>query len=211
MAWTSPRTWSQKELVTETLFNRQVRDNLTWLRDQFATGSGHDHDGADAPEIPWANLPAATFTTWVSGAQAVQWTNEGQSAFPHPNGYTKGPDQDEYEMVFSFDVPTTWAGKPVHIKQITFYGWNYYWPPYEFYFHKFWLRRSDLAGAYTDDVLSDVDIQNPAGGDCSGVIFAGDLALSDFPYSFVVRCETALGGSQSAYWRIYGLKVEWEA
>lgn len=32
MAWTTPRTWVDGELVTSTLLNTHIRDNLNWLR-----------------------------------------------------------------------------------------------------------------------------------------------------------------------------------
>lgn len=36
MAWTAPRTWVTGEIVTESMLNEQVRDNLGWLKSAHA-------------------------------------------------------------------------------------------------------------------------------------------------------------------------------
>lgn len=41
MAWTTPRTWVVSEIVSASVMNTHIRDNLNVL-------SGHRHDNADA-------------------------------------------------------------------------------------------------------------------------------------------------------------------
>jgi len=204
MGWTIPRTWTTNELVTAAMLNEQIRDNENWLKDQFSTVSGHDHDGVDSKQIPWANMPQATFVTWISGAMAVQTSAQNQSARPHPNGYTEGPYVDSTDMLFAFPIPYAWAGQVVHVKEIVFYG---YTSNNAYYFDAIYLRRSDLDGTYTDDVTYTIDLGNGSTGDLNATIFSGDLALSDFPYMLVVD---VAGGGSYANLRVYGFRVTWE-
>lgn len=40
MAWTTPRTWTAGEVVTASMMNEQVRDNLSYLKDHVDATSG---------------------------------------------------------------------------------------------------------------------------------------------------------------------------
>lgn len=40
MAWTTPRTWVAGEVVTASMMNEQVRDNLSYLKDHVDATSG---------------------------------------------------------------------------------------------------------------------------------------------------------------------------
>lgn len=51
MAWTAPRTWTTAELVTASMLNTHVRDNLTSLYDAhgaMAQSTGYSFNGAGA-------------------------------------------------------------------------------------------------------------------------------------------------------------------
>lgn len=205
MAWVAPRTWTTGELVTAAMLNEQIRDNENYLKDQFSTGTGHDHDGVDSKQIPWTNMPAATFVTWVSGADVVTVSYEGTTGRPHVNGYAEGPFGDTIEMLFAFNIPAVWAGQTVHITEIVFYG---YTATNGVYFDEIYLRRSDLDGTVTDDVSYITDIGNGSSGDVNATIYSGDLALGNFPYMLVVKCA---GSGQYGNYRVYGFKVTWTA
>lgn len=204
MAWTTPRTWTTNELVTAAMLNEQVRDNENYLKDRFAPASGHDHDGTNSKTIPWTNMPAAQQVTWITGADAVQYTSKGTAARGHLNGYAEGPYADTYEMLFAVPIPYVMAGQTVHLKEIKFYGNT---QSNGRYFDAMYLRRSDLDGTYTDDLTYTTDLGNGTTGDVNATIFAGDLALADFPYMIVVK--VAGGGTYDDY-RVYGFRVVWE-
>lgn len=40
VAWTAPRTWATGEVVTESMLNTHVRDNLDWLKDHADSRDG---------------------------------------------------------------------------------------------------------------------------------------------------------------------------
>lgn len=205
MAWVSPKTWTTGSLVSAAELNEQIRDNENWLKDQFAPGSGHDHDGTDSKVIPWTNMPVAQFVTWISGADAVQTSYEGQAGRPHVNAYAEGPQSDVIDMIFPFPIPYAWAGQVVHIKEIKFYGYTISTGRW---FDAIWLRRSDLAGGVTDDVTYTTDLGTGVDRNFNATIYSGDLAMTDAPYQLVVKC---LGGGQYADYRVYGFRVVWEA
>lgn len=63
MAWTTPRTWNSGELVTASMMNLHVRDNLNYLFDAIG-------------------LVAAAFTpTWSASGTAVSLGNGSQNGF----------------------------------------------------------------------------------------------------------------------------------
>lgn len=207
MAWTTPKTWTTGELVTAAMLNEQVRDNEVWLKDQFHVSTGHDHDGSDSKVIPWTNMPVAEQVTWITSADAVNTSYEGQSARPTPMLYAEGPYSDTYEMLFNFRVPYQMAGQAVHVKEIKFYGYTASNLPY---FDAVYLRHSDLtngAPLYVDDVTYATDLGNGSSGDFNATIFSGDLTLTDFPHNLVVKCA---GGGQYGDYRVYGFRVVWE-
>ena len=60
MAWTSPRTWTSGEVVTDTIMNAHVRDNLNAIAN-----------------APYVHVRAVTATTTIgTSATAVQWDTE---------------------------------------------------------------------------------------------------------------------------------------
>lgn len=207
MTWTTPRTWVTSELVTAAMLNEQVRDNANYLAATLENvTTGHDHDGADSKQIAWANMPAATQVTWISGMDVVGYTAEGQAARPHQNGYTEGPYSDNYEMLFPFPIPTQLMGRAVQITEIKFY---YYTDTNTEYFDAIYLRRSDLDGTYTDDLSYTTDLGNGSSGNANATLLStGDtpITLADFPYHLVVKCG---GGASFEEWRVYGFRVTW--
>lgn len=207
MAWTTPRTWTTGELVTAAMLNEQVRDNSAYLKAQFDTTTGHDHDGADSKVIAWNNMPTAQQVTWITAADVVSTSYEGQSGRPHVFAYAEGPSADTVEMIFNFRIPVQFAGQPVHVKEIKFYGFTASNVPY---FDSITLRYSDLtdAGAeYGDDFSYTTDLGNGTTGDVNATVFSGDLELTDYPRVLLVKCA---GSGQYADYRVYGFRVVWE-
>lgn len=70
MAWTTPRTWAEPEIVTETIMNTHVRDNLDYLKDRLdgvakqyiRTATDYTTTSTSFVEVDGSNL-ALTFTT----------------------------------------------------------------------------------------------------------------------------------------------------
>ena len=177
---------------------------LDW--DTCWADAAHSHaSAAEGGVLAWADLPTASFTTWISGAaDSVQSTYLGTASRPHHNGYAEGPSADTIGMIFRFPVPYLWAGQVVHVKTIDVY---YYTSAVGVYFDTIYLRRSDLDASVTDDVTYTTDLGNGTSGNATAQIYNGDLAMADFPYHIVIKC--AGGGTYDNY-RIYGIKVTWD-
>ena len=204
MSWTTPRTWTTGELVTAAQLNEQMRDNETYLKDQFNISTGHDHDGTDSKVIPWANMPVAQQVTWISGMDAVTLSYVGTAGRAHPSGWVEGPSADTIEMLFRFPVPYQLMGRRVSVTGITMY---YYTSGNSYYFDSVTLRRSDLDGTYTDDMSYTTDLGNRSYGDANASLLASPITLENYPYHLVVK---PAGGGSYANYRIYGFKVTWE-
>lgn len=203
MAYTTPRTWTTDELITAAMFNEQVRDNAAYLKDVYDTLVAHDHDGVDAAQIPWANLPTLTTVTWIPGITAIYQLTTGVAALIEVGGWAQGSYGYPNAFVFPFTLPASWGGRTPHVTEIVFYGWT---QSNLDYFDGVYLRRSDLDGTYTDDVAYTTDIGNGSSGDVNVTVYTGDLTLSNFPYHLVV---TVGGGGTGSNRKIYGFKVTW--
>lgn len=60
MAWTAPRLWTQGELVTASMMNLSVSDNLAYLKGQ--AGVVNIENTITAPTVSTTNL----FATWIT-------------------------------------------------------------------------------------------------------------------------------------------------
>ena len=203
MAWTTPRTWTTGELVTAAQMNEQVRDNETYLKDQFNTASGHDHDGSDSKQIAWSIMPVSPQVTWIGGLEAVTLSYVGTAGRGHPSGWVEGPSADSIEMLFPFPIPYQLMGRAVVVSEIVMY---YYTSGNAYYFDSVTLRRSDLDGTYTDDASYTTDLGNGSYGDANASLLISPVTLANYPYHLVVKCA---GNGQYANYRIYGFKVSW--
>lgn len=77
MAWTTPRTWTAGEVVTATMMNEQVRDNLTYLKDHVDASAGVHGLGSGVYVIGSKMAQCrmeykSTSITLSSGTQAVE-------------------------------------------------------------------------------------------------------------------------------------------
>lgn len=85
-AWTAPRDWTTTELVSATIMNTHVRDNLNALKDppsaDYVLNEGSDYSGAGAG---WADVDSTNLSlTLVTGGGDVMvhfhgmfWTTAG--------------------------------------------------------------------------------------------------------------------------------------
>lgn len=74
MAWTAPRTWVAGELVTETLLNEQLRDNLLILKTSIdSSGKLIALSSTYVADLSGANLTGlaklASASTYTAGVQ----------------------------------------------------------------------------------------------------------------------------------------------
>ena len=81
MAWTAPRTWVTGELVTASIMNTHVRDNLIaagegeWLHDIDVFGTAISHVNWDTTRVLGGNVAVYGATKDSSGAQndEINW------------------------------------------------------------------------------------------------------------------------------------------
>lgn len=77
MAWTTPRTWTDGELVTAAIMNLHLRDNLDYLK---ALGAATTLRGAKGYLSASQTLPASTWTKIVLNAEEWDTDNEFNTA-----------------------------------------------------------------------------------------------------------------------------------
>lgn len=76
MGWTLPRTWETNELVTASVLNEQVRDNLTYLASRpsaFTKGGSADYYTTSAA---WTDIDAANLQKTITvqaGGRVLAW------------------------------------------------------------------------------------------------------------------------------------------
>jgi hypothetical protein len=87
MAWNNPKTWADNELVTATLLNQQLRDNLAFLKQPSqlvatSTGTGSNNTSA------WVNIASQILTVNLNAAVRMAFygtisvaSNEGKLRF----------------------------------------------------------------------------------------------------------------------------------
>lgn len=71
--WTAPRTWTAGELITASIMNTHVRDNLDWLKTPVAaidTSSSVSTTSASLTDVTGSSI---TFTTTGLGGVDIYW------------------------------------------------------------------------------------------------------------------------------------------
>ncbi|MDA1330693.1 MAG: hypothetical protein O3B43_06485 [Chloroflexi bacterium] len=91
MAWTTPRTWTTSELVTASIMNTHIRDNLNYL-----------YSGKEAFYVPASAMRAAT-TNPCGGVTQTELT-AGQAEIIYR---TFDKDADEF-AIFQVVMPKKW-------------------------------------------------------------------------------------------------------
>lgn len=88
MAWTAPRTWVTGELVTASLMNTHVRDNLNYLKSQTDAMLGYALQLATATQDPADSTTyfGGGFPAFAVGTTAVRFN----LAVPQTGTITKG-------------------------------------------------------------------------------------------------------------------------
>ncbi len=66
MAWTTPRTWVVGELVTASLMNAHVRDNLNYLLAGRANDVAHDTGSSTTTSTSYTDVDATNLTVTVT-------------------------------------------------------------------------------------------------------------------------------------------------
>src|SRR5688572_3120208 len=65
--WTAPRTWANEELVTATMLNEQLRNNLEWLKDTpasvYTSSAAGDYSTTSTAWVDVAAAFSRTLTT----------------------------------------------------------------------------------------------------------------------------------------------------
>lgn len=105
MAWTTPRTWTDGEIVTKAIMDTHVRDNLDYLKDRLdgaakqyiRTATNYTTTSASLVAVDATNL-ALTFTTDGSDVR-VTFAGWGSTATARWMGVGVDVDGTEYEIV----------------------------------------------------------------------------------------------------------------
>ena len=85
MAWTTPRTWTTGELVTKTIMDTHVRDNLTWLGAAAHAIWAQPHSVTGTGAVLSTNVTGATD---YAAAECVDaQTNDIFFSVPIPAGF----------------------------------------------------------------------------------------------------------------------------
>lgn len=90
--WTTPRTWTDGELVTKAIMDPHIRDNLNFLRSQGARTTADQSNGSTS----FADATGVLFTigaseTWVVSIHAVMHvggSEDNKTAWTVPSGAT---------------------------------------------------------------------------------------------------------------------------
>lgn len=71
MAWTTPRTWVASELVTATLLNTHLRDNLNALKALPAKGASKTADTWTTSSTSFVSIPDAEVEVTTAGGRLL--------------------------------------------------------------------------------------------------------------------------------------------
>lgn len=133
MAWTTPRTWVPGELVTASMMNTHVRDNLNFLYSSTATVLGDTTVGTQhnwAPGlsgstyINWAGASALTVTGFAGGVsgQMIFFRNVSSvvASFAHSSASSSVGNRF-FNTVGSGNTPVATGGYAVWVHNGTFW------------------------------------------------------------------------------------------
>lgn len=100
MAWSVPRTWVTSELVTASLMNTHLRDNLNYL-----------HDGG--PRTIWIPAPAMTPATTNGCGLLTTVEQTAQQVELHVLPFDTSADE---HAIFEFAMPKSWNESTITFK-----------------------------------------------------------------------------------------------
>lgn len=106
MAWTTPRTWTDGEIVTKAIMDTHVRDNLDYLKDRLdgaakqyiRTATNYTTTSTSYVEVDGTGNLTLTFTTDGSDVR-VTFVGYGSTATAKWIGMGVDVDGTEYELV----------------------------------------------------------------------------------------------------------------
>lgn len=150
--------------------------------------------------------------TWISGADIEPYTWYSHTArFREPLGAAENGDTSTspyHPMIFRFPIPYQLNDIPVKVTEIKIF---YYTSVADAYIDRIELRKSDLAGGYTDEFDYTADLGNGSTGNANATILSSPLKMTDYPYFLIVMPKKDTAGFDIGQIRVYGFRVAWEA